>query len=335
MEKIMKNTLALLHKPKEFKIIEEEIPKLKENQVLIKVLSCGVCATELSIFDGKNIDTPGTSFRYKSYPARLGHEVVGYVEKVGENVLNFEIGDCVTGLTYSGCGFAKYFVEDSEFLIKVPIKDNKKHYLCFAEPLMATTNLVNQINPEFGDSVCIVGDGYMSLLLISSLSKFPLKNLIVVGHHDNRLSLAKKYGATQIINSKNEDAWKNIMDLTSNEGVDVSVEYAGSSESMQLSASICKPKQRAKLALASSYSVDTPFIISNYLQNRAPILIPSYPNQSKNKIKDLERSIWGLSQNIFSLNELITHKYSLNNIAEAFYDCQNKKSEYIKGIVFP
>ena len=107
------------------------------------------------------------------------------------------------------------------------------------------------------------------------------------------------------------------------------------SESLKLAASISKPKQRSKLILASSYSNEMPFSIGNYLQNRAPILVPAYPNQSPNKLKDLTRGIWGLTSGLFPMEELITHEYKLEKITNAFEDCITRKNGYIKGIILP
>jgi threonine dehydrogenase-like Zn-dependent dehydrogenase len=331
----MKTLAAKVTKPKTIETMEISLPDLGKDDVLIEVLSCGVCSTEMAVYEGKTIGVHGVSFHYKSFPADLGHEVVGYVIEKGSNVSKFKIDDCVTGLTYSGCGFAKHFVENQNSLIKINEIEKNKHHLCIGEPLMATVNIINQISPIFGDTVSIIGDGFMSLLLIAGLSKFPLDNLIVVGHHDSRLKMASKLGATKIINSKHEDPWKSIMEITSNNGVDSSVEYAGNPDSLRLSASVCKAKQQAKLVLAASYPNDMPFTISNYLQNRAPVITPAYPHHSKNKSLDLARGIWGLSKGIFPMSELITHKYSLENAQKAFEDNKTKEGNYIKGIIMP
>jgi len=331
----MKTLAAKVTKPKTIETMEISLPDLGKDDVLIKVLACGVCSTEMAVYEGKTIGVHGVSFHYKDFPADLGHEVVGYVTEKGSNVDKFEVGDCVTGLTYSGCGFAKHFVENQNSLIKIEENDKNKHHLYIGEPLMSTVNIINQISPIFGDTISIIGDGFMSLLLIAGLSKFPLNNLIVVGHHDSRLKMASKFGATQTINSNHEDPWKLIMDITSKKGVDISIEYAGNSESLRLSASICKSKQQAKLVMAASYSNDMPFTISNYLQNRAPVIIPAYPHHSKNKTLDLTRGIWGLSKGIFPMSELITHKYSLENAKKSFEDNKTKEGDYIKGIIMP
>ena len=331
----MKTLSAVLTKPKKFELVELDLPDLKKDQVLLKVISCGICSTEHDAYNGKLIGSPGVSFRYKKYPALLGHEVVGHVIEVGSDVNQFKIGDCVTGLTYSGCGFSEHFIENADMLVKIDISDLKQQIVSLGEPLMATCNIINQIGVNSGDTIVIIGDGYMSQLLLSGLSRHPLKHLVVVGHHDSRLEMALKFGATSVINSKNSDAWKKLMELTNNVGFDVSIEYAGNADSLRLAASVCKAKKRAKLVLAASYSEKMEFSIANYLQNRAPIIIPGYPNQSDNKIRDLEQGMLGLQKGIFPMEKLITHRYKLEDIQQGFEDSINRTDGYIKGIITP
>ena len=76
-----------------------------------------------------------------------------------------------------------------------------------------------------------------------------------------------------------------------------------------------------------------PFVISNYLQNRAPIIVPSYPHQSKNKILDLERAAFGIS-NIFPIKKLITHEFDFDNV-NCFEIFENKPKNFIKSIFLP
>lgn len=316
-------------------IVESELQPLQDNQVLIKVLACGICSTEMAVFNGDTIGVEGCSFHYKSYPANLGHEAVGYVEEVGPKVRNIKAGDAVTGMTYSGCCFADYIVEPEDMLIKINDTNKDNHHKYILEPLMATTNIIHQLKISYGDNVAIIGDGYMAMILVAALSHYPLNNLIVTGHHDWRLGLMQKYGATKVINSKKENAWEIINDLTNGSGVDISIEYAGNTNALTLSASICKPKVRSQLVMASSYSNDMPFIIANYLQNRAPILVPAYPHTSLNKTKDMERAMWALEKGIFPIDELHTHVFGYNNIQNAFELSQARAEGFIKGTFFP
>lgn len=326
---------AKLVGPKKFKIMEVELPPLIEGEVLIEIISCGICSSEFPIYNGDLINTPGVSFRYKKYPADLGHEVVGKIVDIGKGVKNFEIGDLVTGMTYSGCGFAQYMNEKSVNLVKIPKNIKIKTENILGEPIMAIVNILRQIVPDFGDDILIVGDGFMSLLTIAGLSHYPISKLIVVGHHENRLSLAKNFGATNVINSKKSNAYEEVMNITNKKGVEVSIEFAGTSESLRLAASLCKAKSRAKLVLAASYNNDMPFTIGNYLQNRAPIIIPAYPNQSLNKISDMKNGLWGLEKGIFPIEKLITHKFKLSEINKAMEIAMTRHNGYIKGIILP
>ncbi|MCJ9430325.1 zinc-dependent alcohol dehydrogenase [Kordiimonas marina] len=326
---------AKLVAPRRFEIIDAEVPTPTGNDVLIKVRACGICSSEAPVFDGSVIGTAGVSFRYTDFPADLGHEVVGTVEAVGPDVTAFKEGDKVTGLTYSGCGFADYFLEKDTMLVKVPDAYKGDLSLAIGEPLMATMNIIRQTQPDYGDTVLVVGDGYMSLLLIAALARVPLAQLIVVGHHDDRLAMASSFGATAVINGKKTDAWKEIMALTGNVGVQVAVEYAGTASSLQLAASVCQAKVRAKLVLAAAYSNDMPLMIGNYLQNRAPVLIPAYPNQSLDKRHDLERAMWALGEGIFPVEKLITHRFALADVGKGYEQSAARTEGYIKGIVEP
>lgn len=326
---------AKLVAPRQFEIIDCPVPTPSDQQVLIKVRSCGICSSEAPVFDGSVIGTAGVSFRYTDFPADLGHEVVGTVEAVGSDVTMFKPGDNVTGLTYSGCGFAEYFVENETMLVKVPEAYKGDLSLAIGEPLMATMNIMRQTQPDYGDTVLVVGDGYMSLLLVAALAKYPLAQLIVVGHHDNRLELAREFGATTVINGKKTDAWKAIMAATNDVGVQVAIEYAGTPSSLQLAASVCQAKVRAKLVLAAAYDNDMPLMIGNYLQNRAPVLIPAYPNQSVDKRHDLERAMWALGEGIFPVEKLITHSFSLDDVGKGYEQSAARTENYIKGIVTP
>jgi threonine dehydrogenase-like Zn-dependent dehydrogenase len=78
-----------------------------------------------------------------------------------------------------------------------------------------------------------------------------------------------------------------------------------------------------------------PFTIGNYLQNRAPIIIPAYPNQSLNKINDMKSGLWGLEKGIFPIEQLITHKFKLSEINKAMEIAKARCNDYIKGIIVP
>ena len=325
------NRLAQLVSPRKFEFVESQIDSIEEDDVLIEVISCGICSSEMPIYTGDLIGTPGVSFRYKEYPAKLGHEVVGRVVDIGSKVTRFKISDIVTGLTYSGAGFAKFFVEKESMLHSINGFEQPEYIL--GEPLMATVNILNNINFEFGDSVSVIGEGCMSLLLISALRHYPLDKVFIFGHHEFKLDIIRSFGFEHVVNSKKQDPWQYVMDHTDGLGVNVSIEYAGNTDALRLAASITKAKVRSKLVLASSYDNSMPFTICNYLQNRAPVIIPAYPNQSKDKFKDLSLGIWAYEKKIIEIKPLITHEFSLDSLGDAYSYITDNRDKYIKGIV--
>ena len=339
----MKISELVLTAPKRLEIVEKGVPSLSDSDVLVEVIACGVCSSEFPVYLGQTQGVRGASFRYAEFPCFMGHEIVGMVTDVGKGVKSLRPGDRVTGVAYRGSGFATHVIESHDMLVKVPPNIPLEYAL--GEPLMAVVNIVRMSEPDFGDFVFIVGDGFMALLTVACLKLYPLKSIVVSGHHDERLKLAKKLGASHILNSLNEDPYWLVRKLIDNkdhdpkntrwlEGVDVAFDFAGTMAALQLCASLCKPKKRAKLMMPSYYWPE-PFSIGHYLMNRAPLLIPCHPAHSKNINDDLERAMWALEQGIFPMDQLITHVFELTKTSEAFEMAMARKGGYIKGIITP
>ncbi|MFC2075725.1 zinc-binding dehydrogenase [candidate division KSB1 bacterium] len=328
----MKLIAAKLVAPRKFEFVEEPIPAPGPDEVLIEIVSCGVCMSEAPIYSGEEIGVPGVSFRYKEFPVSLGHEVTGIVAEKGSEVDRFDISDRVTGLVYSGCGFASHIVEKADKLVKAP--PNVPLQYALGEPVMSIVNLVRLTEPEFGDHLFMVGDGFMGLLTVAALARYPLESLIVVGHHYDRLKAAEELGATLTVNSHDRDPWEAAMTLTDGRGVDISIEMAGRASTLQLAASVIKAKQRGKLIMGGSYSQET-FTIGHYLQNRAPVLVPAYPSHSPDMSADLQRGVRAIETGIFPMEKLVTHSFSLDNLTEAMETAMSKPDGFIKAIVVP
>ena len=340
----MKITEAYLTKPGKIELFHKELDKpLLNDELLIKVESCGICSSEFSVYKCETTGRPGVSFRYAKYPVSLGHESTGTVVDIGPECKRIKVGDKVTGVPYKGSSFATHIVEPESVMVSLPDSIDLEYAL--GEPLLCVANIVRMSKPDFEDFICIVGDGFMSLLTVAALSRYPLRGLVVVGHHDNRLKLAKEFGATNIVNSLKVDPYWEVRKLVDGpnynpdqtpwySGVDIAYDFAGNMASLQLCASLCKPKKRAKLMMPGAYGTEK-FSIGEYLMNRAPSLIPCHPAHSMDIIDDLNRALIALEKGVFPIKKLITHKFSLDEIEIAFEIAMNQKDTYIKGIILP
>lgn len=200
------------------KMEELETPKVSGEEVLLKVEACGVCHSDIHIIDG-------SVFKDLNFPLVVGHEVVGTVEKKGDGVKNFEVGDRVgVGWNYSACldcqdcsvgninlcsrkmasgihahgGYATHMKADSRFVTKVPEKLSSTE----AAPLfcggLTSFHAVNRMNPNKGEKVLVIGIGGLAEYAIQFL-KAKGAHVTAFSRKDNHLQAAKKVGADESV----------------------------------------------------------------------------------------------------------------------------------------
>ncbi len=245
-------------------------PKIIEpTDVIVKVTAGGICGSDLHIYRGHFQLDEGKG---------VGHEFVGRIEEVGNDVKSLKKGDkvvgpfwvscgncyfCQKGLTTSclngGCfGFggllgdepgcqAEYIrVSHAEgTLVKVPDSlsdDSNDGKTLFLGDNISTGYhgaVCGGIKPK--DTVVVLGDGAVGLFATYGATLFEPSRVITIGHHDYRLKIAEQYGADITINSKNQDIEEEIKDLTNGIGADVVIECVGTSECLQQCLQIVRP----------------------------------------------------------------------------------------------
>jgi alcohol dehydrogenase len=222
---------------------------VKSTDAIVKILKTTICGTDLHIMKG---DVPAvTDGRI------IGHEGVGIIEEVGSSVSNFKKGDHVIISCITSCGKCEYCKKgmyshctDGGWILGNLIDGTQAEYVCIPhadnslypipagadeEALVMLSDILptgfecgvlnGQVKP--GDTIAIVGAGPIGLAtLLTSLFYTPAE-IIVIDLDDNRLHVAKTFGATQIINSSDGKAVEALMKLTNGKGVDVAIEAVG------------------------------------------------------------------------------------------------------------
>jgi len=245
---------AVLYGIKNLKIEEVEIPKPKEGEILIKVLYSLTCGTDLKTYE--------RGHAFIKYPMIIGHEYVGEIIKVGENVKNFKEGDIVTGAnsapcfncffcnkkSYSLCenlsknllgftvngSFAEYMCIPKEIvnvnLYKVEDKNYKKY--ASIEPLACVIHAWEKLNVKEDDNVLIVGSGPIALLHLQ-VALLKTKNVFVLAKHKDRINKIKEFNV-KVFDIENEN-FKEEVFKENNKGYDLVIEAVGKEEAWKLS----------------------------------------------------------------------------------------------------
>ncbi len=256
-------------KPKEgLEIKETNIPKIKDDEVLIKVKATSICGTDMHIY---RWDDWAQSRITKNLPYIFGHEVSGEVIELGKNVKGVEIGDHVSAETHIPCGHCFQCRTGKEHIctnvkilgvdvngtfaeyIALPYKNawvnDKKipHWIASVqEPLGNAVHTVFD-GEVAGKTVAIFGLGSIGICAVRLCKLAGAEKVIAVEGKDSRLKLAKEFGADILIDIDDEDVEKAIMDSTDGLGTDVFLEMAGSSDAMKHGLATLKPGGRASI----------------------------------------------------------------------------------------
>ena len=225
-------------------------PSVKEpGDAIVRITTATICGTDLHILKG---DLPSvTEGRI------LGHEGIGQVEEVGTSVSEFRVGDkviiscvsaclkcdfCKRGM-YSHCRTGGWILGNTidgthaEY-VRIPHADGSLHHFPVdgdEESMLMLSDILptgfecgvqnGQVKP--GDTVAIVGAGPIGLAVLLTAQFYSPAAIFMIDLDDKRLAVAKKFGATTLINSADGNAAKQVMKLTEGAGVDVAIEAVG------------------------------------------------------------------------------------------------------------
>jgi len=188
------------------------------------------------------------------------------------------------------------------------------------------------VEPEVGDVGVILGCGPMGLWSVQALAGKYLEKLIAVDVDDNKLALAKDFGATHAINSKKENVQEVIEKITNGRMADFVIEGTGVPAVLNDAQNYVK-QGRGKIALMSSHSSITPEFDFRIAVSKSLEIIATHPDYSRSEPEDFRRAVALINNGTLKNESLVSHEWSLDDIDEAFKTLENKPADFIKGIV--
>lgn len=223
-------------------------PEFSPYEVLIKVRAVGICGSDARIY---NEVIPG---RKKIV---IGHELSGDIVGCGENVYRFKKGERVATEICIGCAICRYckkglinlcdkleeigITMDGGMAEFVSVPERNTHLIpenisfeeaTLADPLACTIRGLEMVSVVPGSWVTIFGPGTIGLLAVQVAKKILRAKVIVTGTREDRLALAKYFGADYVVNVNDSDPVEFILETTEG-GADVSFEAAGSNNALE------------------------------------------------------------------------------------------------------
>jgi len=258
--------IAKTKRKKGMDLINVPTPRIGLRDVLIKVTLASICGTDVHIYDW----THWARHRFKP-PRIIGHEFVGIVEKIGNEVTHVEVGDRVSAESHISCGHCYQCSNGySEVcrnlkLLGVDYDGALSEYLVLPEHVLWKNNSDipdkwATIQEPFGNAidtvmaedvsaktVLILGAGPIGLFA-TGIARASGASLIIVSDPNNyRLAISKKMGAHMALNPGKKDITPLILDATNNNGVDVVLEFSGNNQALNQGLAVITPGGRISI----------------------------------------------------------------------------------------
>jgi len=309
--------IAVLTGPGRFSLDEVPRPAPGADEVLVRVAACGVCSSELSGFAGDAGD----------YPRFIGHEVSGTVVEVGPAVTGLAVGDPV-GCWVTSHGYAEYVAVRGEYCFPaggVPLDE------ALAEPLSCAVNAVEETDVRLGDDVVLIGAGFMGNLVQALVSLRGARQLIVADTRPDALARAAALGATRVVDVRSESLTEVVATATEGRGADVTFEATGSQAALDVVGETTR--MSGKVVLVGYHQGEARRINLAYWNWMAFGIVNAHYRDVDTIMRGMSVGMRLLTAGRLSLAPLVSHRFPLERIQEAFETVVAKPDGFVKAVV--
>lgn len=322
-------------------------PVCKEDWVIVKVMSVGICATDTHIIRGK--------FNNGNPPGILGHEICGIITEIGSKVSSCRVGDRVVVETAIGCGdcihcltankhlcpdgseigfpphdggYAQFVTAPASCIHKIP--DNMSYDEGgILEAMVCPFGAIYRYGMNIGETVLIQGTSIAGLSFLQAVKLYSPKKVIVAARNPERLAEAQKYGADVIVSTKNEDLTQRVMEETNGLGVSLSIDAAGSPETLENAVKLTGKGGRTILYGLPGDDDQIQFPVKHMIMNQVTVIGVTNNELAWDPLIDL------VASGKVNAKDMVTHSFPIEKTEEAVKIATERPVGFIKAVVHP
>ncbi|MBV9672304.1 MAG: zinc-binding dehydrogenase [Verrucomicrobia bacterium] len=312
---------AQLITPRKFRITSLPLPVPNRAQVRIKIDYCGICSSNLGPWKG------APWFSYPFEPGAPGHEAVGTVDAVGQDVSDALVGQKVAML--SSHGFAEYDLAGANAF--VALQDLSVEQIFLGEPLGCAINVFRRSGVKQKDWVAIVGIGFLGAILLQ-LCLDQGARVLCFSRRQFARDLALRLGASfaASVNSP-QNLLDDVARLTEGKLCDVVFEAGGAQLTLDIASQLVK--ERGRLIIAGYHQDGGRTVNMQQWNWRGLDVINAHEREEAVYIAGIHAAAAAVQKGLIQLNGLITNIFPLNRIEEGFELADSRPEGFLKAIV--
>jgi threonine dehydrogenase-like Zn-dependent dehydrogenase len=314
---------AVVTAPGEVRIDRVPLPQPGAGQVRVRLEGCGVCASNLTPWEGPEW------MEFPTAPGALGHEGWGVVEVIGEGVSDLDPGDRVGVM--SGNAYAEYDLADASAVIKLP--DAVAKLDLPLEPFGCAMNIFRRSDVHEGQSVVVLGIGFLGAILVKLASDAGAR-VIAISRRQESLDLARRMGAAEVIPMA--DHWQiieQVRELTDGGFCDRVIEAVGKQWPLDLAAELTREGGRLIIA---GYHQDGPRQVNMQLWNwRGFDVVNAHERDPRVAVQGMRDAVAAIEEGRIDPAMLVTHRYPLERLGDALNATRDRPGNFVKAVVIP
>lgn len=314
---------AVLEGPGRVSVREVARPEPGPGQVRVKLEGCGVCASNLTPWEGPEWMT------FPTEPGALGHEGWGVIDAVGEGVQGLSAGDRVAALSYRSYG--EYDVAEASAVVKLP--DTLAGRAFPGEPLGCAFNIFRRADIRAGQTVAIVGIGFLGAIL-TRLATDAGACVIAISRRPFSLDLARRFGAAETIPM--DDHWgiiERVKALTGGALCERVIEAVGKQWPLDLAGELVA--EGGKLIVAG-YHQDGPRQVNMQMWNWKGIdVVNAHERDPEVAMQGVREAVEAVADGRLDPSPLFTHRYRLDQLGDALDATRDRPDGFLKALVTP